>query len=159
MAKKQRFLSIGFSIEGVGELVSDFVFIGKQLKNFSQPLKKSNSLLRRAIDVNFKSEGTEFGEPWKPLSPVTLKQKSRLRFGQKQSLVRTGKMKRGFGSKLSTNNLEIFNPTSYFPFHQSNKPRKKLPRRIMLKIDEKRRNEILRQFTIFLNKTVSHFGN
>lgn len=159
MARKQRFLSINFTIEGVEEIAVDLNFIGRELNDFSEPLQKSNALLRKAIAVNFKSEGVEFGEKWKELAPSTLKQKARLGFGAKQKLERTGRLKKGWKSQLSKSSLEISNPTSYFGFHQSNENREKLPRRIMLKIDEKRNAEIVEQFTIFLNKTTNRFGN
>jgi len=138
---------ISIDIQGEKQLAAGFVRVQRGISNFIQPLTESTSLLRRVIDDNFDSEGSTLGRPWKKLANP--------RSGKILQL--TGNMRRSFIDKVSTSKAEISNKTNYFKFHQSNKARTKLPRRIMMRIDATRRNEIMRIFTKFLNKVAKRF--
>ena len=143
---------ISIDIEGEKQLAAGFLRVERGFESFRKPLQKSNALLRRAIDINFNFAGREFGKPWQRLKKATVKQK-----GSSRILERTGEMRRSFKSDLTNNQLLIRNRKSYFRFHQSNQPRTKLPRRIMMRIDAKRRAEIIRQFTIFMHEVANKF--
>jgi len=140
-------LQLSIDIQGGKELNVRFLDMEKRLSNFSEPLIKANALIRRAIDVNFDTSGRELGAPWKPLAQSTIKQK-----GNSQILVRTGKMRSSFSSIITPMSATIRNVTSYFRFHQSAEARNRLPRRVMMRIDQKRRDEIIRLFTEYLHK-------
>ena len=154
----QRCIDIQFDIEGAKQVSASLDFIGDALDDFEQPLKKTTTLLLSVIQKQFDSEGNELlGRKWVALDPVYRARKSK-QFPNKKILERTGKMRGNFQSELSKASTAIFNPTSYFKFHQSKLPRQKLPRRIMMKIDIKRQAEIFRFFTVYLNEVAGHFG-
>lgn len=76
------------------------------------------------VELNFKSKGSLFKERW----PKRKDKKSH------PLLNKTGKMKASFESRIGDNYVEIYNTAEYFKYHQSNKPRQALPRRVMLKV-------------------------
>lgn len=144
---------ISIDIEGERQLAAGFLRVERGFESFREPLTKANTLLRRAIDVNFSQSGRELGKPWQPLKESTVKQK-----GGTAILQRTGRMRKAFDSEVTNEHLIIKNTAGYFPFHQSNKPRTgKLPRRIMLRIDRKRRDEIIRLFTKYNHEVAKEF--
>lgn len=80
----------------------------------------------------FSSEGAVIGEPWKSGPSY-------------HGLVRTGAMRRSFDYRASSDRLEIFNNDTKFMYHQSNKPRTRLPRRVMLKLDNPRKQLVVKE--------------
>lgn len=144
-------VGIFFEIEGEKQVASLIENVSKKLDDFRSPLTAVNNLLLSTWDKNFDSEGSTIGEPWKKLSPRYKKRKDS-KFPGKPILVATGKMRNSFRSKTGKLQTELYNTSEYFKFHQSNKPRTKLPRRVMMKIDDKRRAEIFREFTKYLNR-------
>lgn len=116
---------LGISVEGV--------------RDFRDPLEKSKTIILDRVEQNFNQRGAMFGG-WKPRTkdyPWPL-------------LEKTGKMRRGFKGVVSSNELTVSNPTDYFKYHQSNKDRRKIPRRIMLKIDEPSAILITKAFQAYL---------
>ena len=86
---------------------------------------------RREIPSNFMKSVNPYGERWKELAPATLT-KERVAFGTKP-LVKTGALARSFRFRTSgDNDLKIFSTKKFFVYHQSTKPRKRLPRRSAL---------------------------
>lgn len=138
-------LELVFEIEGDTQLIRRLQGVEIGMKNFSPEFKKTGDLLLKTFRENFKSEGRDIGEPWKPLKPETLIQKQRLGFAP-DILVRTGALKGGFKARPSQFEVVVSNLVDYFSYHQSNRPRNKLPRRIMMKIDEKRKQMIVKIF-------------
>jgi len=138
---------LNVKIQGIKKLDRKFSNISRGLDNFREPLMKSNALMRSAIDRNFITSGRELGKPWQSLSPQTLKRKK----GNK-ILIDTGKMRKSFASTITPMSATIVNNTQYFKFHQSDKARSRLPRRIMMRIDKKRENEIVRIFNAYIKK-------
>ncbi|HMT18554.1 MAG TPA: hypothetical protein PKD15_00800 [Candidatus Saccharibacteria bacterium] len=112
----------------------------------------------------FASQGGVFGKPWQPLSPITLlarghnvevENASAANFGgfllgrRLQSgldgnfgsnsiapLVDSGKMQNSFEFEASSQSVLISNSATYFKYHQSTLPRKRLPRRATMGINE-----------------------
>jgi phage gpG-like protein len=122
------------------------------LNNFSEPLKGISQYMEKEIDINFKQGGSRLNNrPWKSLKPSTLKQKNR-KYPSRPILVRTGRMRRNFQHSLTKDRLEISNKSDYFKYHQSNKPRKKLPRRVMLNILTRQKTEIIKFFSKYIEK-------
>lgn len=131
-------------LEGERQLSRRLLTMSKDIGDFKKPLFRIGGELRGAVDTNFSSRGSLFGEPWKP----------RTKPYPHPILEKTGKMRRNFKQKLGNDYLEIFNPTPYFKYHQSNKPRKKLPRRVMLKIDKIRKVFIQKEFQKHVRRTL-----
>lgn len=129
-------IQLSGTIEGSKELSRRFMQIPDDLGNLKPPLFKIGREVRISVDANFSSRGALFGEKWEPRKD----NKSH------PLLEKTGRMRRAFSQRLGPDYVEIANPTEYFKYHQSNAPRRKLPRRVMLKIDEIRRIFIVKEF-------------
>ena len=138
-------LELTFSIEGEKQLLRRLNDVNKDFKNWRPEFEKTGRFLVRTFERNFDTQGKELGEPWKPLSSATLKQKKRAGYPA-TSLVRSGSLRKGFRSRGTNSEVVIGNVVSYFQYHQSNKPRRKIPRRIMMKLDEKRKQSIVKIF-------------
>ena len=139
-------LELNFTIEGEKQLLRRLQGVSENLKDWRPEFKKVGSGLLKTFKDNFQNQGRTLGMPWQRLKPSTLKEKIRLGYSGAGILVRTGKMKRSFQSKPGHKQVVISNPTSYFPYHQSNKSRNKLPRRVMMRIDNIRAQEIVKVF-------------
>lgn len=140
-------VQLSISIEGENQLRGAFESMGNALKSFREPLADSTKLLKKTFDTNFNTKGSTIGEPWQP----------RKRQYPWAILQKTGKMRKSFRDRISSFQAEIFNTAPYFKYHQSNKPRKKLPRRVMMKIDLQRGKEIIKIFNRYLDKKAPMF--
>lgn len=138
-------IEISWSIEGEKQISRRFNSIPLDLEKLAEPLHTIGTELLLSVDANFSSRGSLFGEKWdarKKNYPWPL-------------LERIGVMRAGFDKRLGPGYLEIFNPTDYFKYHQSNKPRRVLPRRVMLKIDQIRKVFIIKTFQRHMHKAVT----
>lgn len=95
--------------------------------------------------VAFSSQGDVFGAPWAPLSAKYEAYKGSLNHATKtrsvplikgQILVWSGKMKDSFGYEATGSGVIVGNTAPYFKYHQSAEPREKIPRRVMLGIND-----------------------
>lgn len=137
-------IELSASLEGDKELHRTLNIIPKNLDNFEEPLFRIGIEMLSAFDSNYDSRGSLFKAKWKPRK-------------DKKShplLEKTGKMRRSFTSKLGNNYVELYNTAEYFKYHQSNAPRKKLPRRVMMKIDEIRKVFIVKAFQEHIRSSI-----
>jgi phage gpG-like protein len=138
-------LELRFSIEGQTQMFRRLEGISMGMKDWTVEFAKVGQSLLKTFRDNFNSQGSLLGSPWDPLSPRTIAQKAKLGFPL-NPLVRTTTMREGFLYKPSNSEVIVWNPTPYFAYHQSIKPRSKLPRRVMMKLDEKRKQTIVKIF-------------
>lgn len=138
-------VELSWSIEGEKQLSRRFNSIPLDLEQLAKPLGEIGTELMLATDANFSSRGSLFGEKW----PARKKNYAH------PLLEKTGMMRSNFQKRLGPGYVEISNPTEYFKYHQSNKPRRVLPRRVMLKIDQIRKVFIIKAFQRHLHKTVT----
>jgi phage gpG-like protein len=127
-------MNIEFQIEGEVQLNRRLRVLSTSLDDFSGAFSKIGGYLGSFFKNEvFDTEGGVFGERWA--------------IGQYyHKLQRTGKMKNSFIHKEAKDYVLITNTAPYFKYHQSKLPRRKLPRRIMMKIDESRRQRIIKYF-------------
>lgn len=149
-------LKINFTIEGDKQVDVLMDRMVKGVSNFREPLKESAAYMEKQIQNQFNSGGGQFsgtpgGSKWDRLSEPYATNKSKSYPG-KGTLVRTGKMKNSFKSFVSRSVATISNTTSYFKYHQSNKSRSKLPRRVMMAIGTGQQTQIFKFFNKYLNK-------
>ena len=144
--------NVKITITGDKKAIASINNIQNQLEKPKEPLQNSSKLMMAAIMENFKNQGKTFGMPWTPLKPLTVKIKQRLGYGDKPPLVRTGRMKGSFRSKTERNKLIIDNPTPYFPSHQIGS--KRIPQRVMLRIDKTRLHLIIDAFRDWVVKII-----
>lgn len=145
-------IELHWSIEGEQQLARRINEIDARVNNlrpaFGKAVKELKSVFSNEV---FETRGRAIGENWPPLSPQYLAQK-RKRGYPSQPLVATGKMKASFKTMFDANRGEVWNSVHYFQYHQSNKPRKKLPRRVMMKLGEQQRELVVKIFHELLFK-------
>jgi phage gpG-like protein len=128
------------------------------MKDWTPEFKKSGDYLQGFFsDQVFASEGAVFGEPWAPLSPAYAAQKAR-KYGSRGILVATGAMQKSFQTQFGSNYVRVFNTSPYFKYHQSNQPRSRLPRRIVMKLDENRKQQVVKIFRDGLQGQIKRAG-
>ena len=136
-------LELRWEIEGEEQLARRLRGIETSCNDFKPEFQKSVDFLRDFFGGKvFDTRGAVIGEPWKPTgNPWPI-------------LEKTGKMRRSFRSKADKMSGAVWNAVDYFKYHQSNKPRRKLPRRVMMKLDNQRKNQIVKFFHEGLVKRV-----
>ncbi len=87
--------------------------------------------------VAFQSKGSAFGKPWAPLADSTIAEKDKLGYRGVPDMVRTTNMLNSFGFVMEGNGaVRLSNSAEYFAYHQSADTRHKLPRRVMIGIND-----------------------
>jgi len=143
------FFRLKFTIDGVPELSRILLMETQKLTNFKKPLQKAAGLIQADVQTQFKTEGGLTGG-WKPLSEGTVKGRLRSGFGAHPILQRTGSLKNSFYSFVDEKRAIISSRSPYFVYHQSTKSRKILPRRAMLVLVERTKQNIVEEFHKFL---------
>jgi len=144
-------LFLQFEIEGEKQISAVLERAKNGVENFRPALTAVSSNLMRDFKGTFKTNGASIGENWQGLSPKYAERKRR-KFGNSPTLVATGIMSKAFTSKVEPLQLQIRNTASYFKFHQSNQPRTKIPRRMMMKLGESQRADVFMEFNKYLRK-------
>jgi hypothetical protein len=147
-------LQLSWTIEGETQLSRKLLTLSADLKDYTRPFSDSAFYLKSVFSKDvFETQGAAIGEQWKRLSPYTVAQKARQGYPA-QPLVRTGAMQSGFQSIVSSDQAVIYNTADYFKYHQSNQPRSKLPRRVMMKIAENQREQIIKYFQQYIQDSL-----
>lgn len=124
-------MRLSFNIEGEQQVSRKLRGLAnKNLKNgFDRIGRNLVSFYSGAV---FSSEGAVIGESW-------------VNGPKYNGLVRTGSMRSNFNHRATAQSLVVENTTEYFKYHQSNKARSRLPRRVMIKLDEPRRQMVQKE--------------
>jgi hypothetical protein len=123
-----------------GETVIDRLFSGIEARaqNLAPAWPGVLQAFYQITRAAFASEGASTGAPWAPLAPSTQKDRARKGFAPDHPiLARTHNLERaltGGGGAFATTGpsrlaLTLGSAVGYFKYHQSNRPRKTLPRR------------------------------
>ena len=141
---------IEFRVEGDKQLIRRFRGIRLAGKNWLPTMRRIGKDLTECFSGPvFETRGREIGEPWK----------ERQKGYPWPILERSGKMRKGFKFKAGRVAVEIYNIADYFKYHQSSKPRStRLPRREMMKLDNKRKTKIMKRFHTDLYKKLKGKG-
>lgn len=134
-------ISISFEIEGDKQINRRLNIYTDGIKDFKPPLQLSASEFIRVYKANFATEGATLGEKWPARKPQF---KNGQRVDVWALLQKTARMRNSFQAQVSASELSIINTAAQFKYHQSNQPRKKLPRRRMMKIDEARKRFVVK---------------
>jgi phage gpG-like protein len=138
-------LNLNFEIEGEKQVSRRLERVGDEVQNWYPAFRDIGEDLTGFFSGEvFDTQGAVFGEPWQPLSESTKRQKAKKGYPM-TPLIRTGTMRKSFKSTATPKWVQVYNTTDYFKYHQSNKPRSKLPRRVMMKLDEIRRQMVVKQ--------------
>jgi hypothetical protein len=131
-------MQLQVKILGDKETIAYLHTVSGKLRDMSTPMKEIGTELKDYFSNDvFATQGGALGVKWPGLADSTIKQKSRrYRSYAVTPLVRTGAMKKAFYSKTDRSSVTIGNDASQFVYHQSSAPRKKIPYRPMLLINE-----------------------
>ena len=153
MAKVKGIFSLFYlniTLDGQERLSRYLINTRTRLKNFTIPLRKSGEIIMRDVKQNFQTQGGLVGG-WQPLKPATIKSRISAGFGASPVLVNTGAYRDSFESRVSSKRLIVGSfGVDYHKYHQSTKPRTKIPRRQTLFLREDTKREIVRHFQEYI---------
>lgn len=144
-------VTIRLVIEGEVVLSRALEGIEARLNDLSGAWEPIVSVFRGIVARAFATEGGSTGAQWKSLADSTQADRRRRHFGPEHPILeRTGTLRRslttdqglGFTTK-SPASLAIGTNVRYFKYHQSLKPRKKLPRRAPVLFREQDRQDLV----------------
>lgn len=159
-------LPVGIEVEGLGfeKLVEKLALSEDRLRNLAPALTVTANLLEAHVQQVFDTEGQAGGKRWKRLAPRTVKAREKRRgyYGRREPkgagptgpiLYWSGRLRRSFTRggvahlrHVSASSLRWGSGVRYGVFHDSPKPRTRLPRRAILSFrSQMQRREILFQ--------------
>lgn len=150
-------LDLKFEIEGDVALNRSLEGVSADFKNWQPEFRKTGDMLIKTFRMNFVHKGALLGEEWQALNAKYLQWKQKNGYSP-NILVKTGRMMKSFKQRASPYDVEIWNTADYFAFHQSNKPRSRLPRRVMMKLTFKLRQDIVRIFQTAVQSKLQERG-
>lgn len=83
----------------------------------------------------YASQGGVFGNKWESLSSPYSRLKLK-HYAGRGLLIKTGEMQKDYYHKATENSLEVGNTAPQFKYHQSTEPRKRLPRRATIGVND-----------------------
>lgn len=125
--------------QGFKELSRTLIVLEDGLDDWDKPFSDLGTELVQVWDLNFAGEGSLFGG-WEPAA---------MDYGH-PLLQDTGDMRGAFGFGATKDTLELYNTDPKFRFHQSREPRSKLPRRVMMMLDEERKQLVQKRFQEYI---------
>ncbi len=144
-----------WSIEGDQQLSRVLLLAAEKVKDWT-PAFKETALELKSIFSNevFTSQGAAIDEKWSPLKKAYALRKSKAYPG-KGILEATGKMRNGFLTLWRPDMAKVWNEVEYFKYHQSNQPRTKLPRRVMMKLANSQKVVVVKIFHTYFQAVLS----
>lgn len=126
-------IEIDFGIEGDTEVTAMFDAAGVRSKTLRRPFRLIGEYFEERIQKNYSGRGSIWGK-WK----------RRTRAYDHPLLEKTGEMRGSFKKKVGNSYVEITNTDRKFKYHQSKKPRKRLPRRVMMAVEHEEVTESMK---------------
>lgn len=102
----------------------------------------------------FQTEGGIIDEHWSPLKQAYAIQKAK-KFPGKGILEATGDMRNSFMTLWRPDMAQVWNTATYFKYHQSNQPRTRLPRRVMMKLALQQREQVVKIFHYYFQRVTN----
>ena len=119
-------------------------------KDFRPAFKAFDPIMKRSIQINFAQEGRP--QRWQALAEKTEDDREAKGYPRAHPILeRTGKLKRGFYSRIGPRSYAIHNRVPYFPYHQHGT--NKMPARPMVVILD----GLERRFTELARKHLTEF--
>lgn len=137
-----------FEVENEKQLSAELGIMADNISDFSEPMKKTADAMMAAVDDNYNQRGKRF-RGWAPRVP---QYRAGVRSDTHPLLEKSGRMRSGMYKESGKDFAMVGNRDSrdIFKYHQSNEPRKKIPRRIMLMMDAKLNTEIFKIFQEYI---------
>ena len=144
-----------FTIEGETQLSRNLLLVATKIKDWTPAFQETALTLQSLFSGEvFDTQGAVIDESWSPLKKAYVLQKSK-KYPGKGILEATGTMRKGFMVLWRPDMAMVWNKVEYFKYHQSNQPREKLPRRVMMKLAEDQRTQIVRIFNTYFQSIVN----
>jgi phage gpG-like protein len=139
---------ISIQVTGTQKIIDKFNHLDDKIKDFSPEFKTLGEYLKGYFSGEaFLSKGSVYNQPWPEIKSFS---KDRL-----SPLVVTGKMKDSFTFKADGNSLTVGNSTDYFKYHQSSRPRRVLPRRVMIGVNDTIKSKIKEEINNSLKRILN----
>ncbi|MFA6325312.1 MAG: hypothetical protein WCX46_03765 [Candidatus Paceibacterota bacterium] len=159
-------MNLNINVTGYKETNEALKNVRDELRDFNEPLIKSGGYYLNEIDQNFISRGLRFNEQWKDLAPRTIREKTKLYKEGKAiaisfPLVRTGWLKNSFfydflsKTKITIHSLADPYIVNLMHFGGINKEGAMVPPRTLMKVDEKRTENIINIFSEWIDKIIN----
>lgn len=145
-------MAMTIDINGAKAVMGKLEKTVKAIKSPKEALTETGEFLIREFDSNFPTEGKRLGSPWQQLAASTLREKQRLGYGSKGILERTGRMRQNFQKEVRELYVRVFNPTTYFKYHQIGGAT--LPQRKMISATENIKGKIFEIFNLFIRNAI-----
>lgn len=146
--------NISWTIEGEKQISRNLLLLAGRVKDWTPAFAETAYELKNIFSGPvFDSEGGVIDEHWAPLSKAYAYRKAK-KFPGKGILEATGKMRSGFLTLWRPDMAAVWNETEYFKYHQSNAPRAKLPRRVMMKLAAAQREMVVKIFHTHFSSVV-----
>lgn len=144
-----------WSIEGEKQLSRNLLIMANRVSDWTPAFRETATDLKSIFSQDvFNSEGSVIDEHWAPLSKAYAYQKA-LKYPGKGILEATGRMRSGFQTEWRADYAKVWNDIEYFKYHQSNKPRNVLPRRVMMKLADSQRTMVVKIFHSYFHEIVT----
>lgn len=141
---------ITINIDGDLRLIRGFEKAVRKIGSPKPVLDNIGTVLQDEFVKNITSEGERLNAKWSKLKKATLKQKIRMGYAGLPTMVRSGKLIQSFRKDVTRFNVRVHNPVKYFKYHQrGDKPQ---IRRRMILFPERLKQEVIAQFTKFINE-------
>lgn len=144
---------LSWKIEGEQQLLRNLRGVSETMGDWQPAFEEAAEELKDIFSNDvFATKGKAIDEDWESLKPSYLAAKRRKGYPP-DPLIKTGEMQKSFKTLAKTDHAKVWNAIAYAEYHQSNKPRKKLPRRVMLKLGNDQKAMIVKTFhTHFVKK-------
>lgn len=147
-------MQIQFAIEGVVELSRRLSGMAVMVEDWSPAFEQAVEDLKQVFSGPvFDTQGGAVDETWSPLSRAYALRKA-LEYPDKGILEASGKMRNSFMSKFDASSATLWNAATYFKYHQSNQPRTKMPRRVMMKLTENLKQLVVEDFNVYMRDSI-----
>lgn len=147
--------AVTWSIEGEKQLSRNLVIMADRIEDWTPAFQDTAETLKDTFSKDvFSSEGSVIQERWSPLSQAYAYRKAQ-KYPGKGILEATGTMKNSFMTLWRPDMAMVWNDIAYFKYHQSNKPRSKLPRRVMMKLGNSQKTMVMKIFHNYFHKAVT----
>lgn len=134
-------INVRVDIKGDKETIAKLKKLGVDFNNWKPELQNVAEYLKDFYsNAVFETEGGVLGSRWAGLQPVYDFMK-RKQYPGRGTLVRTGKLKKGFEDDVTEKSATISNRVDYAKFHQFGTRR--MPARKLIDIDNPRREKII----------------
>lgn len=139
-------MQLQFAVDGQMQLSRKLESVGANVQDWSSAFEQSGDMLLDIFSNDvFDTEGQAIDESWDPLSRAYAAMKEK-KYPGTGILQATGKMRNSFTKLFDSTSLVMGNAMTYFKYHQSSEPRQKLPRRVMLKLNDDMKESVVRIF-------------